>query len=178
MKADSLSNLRAGGCFTSATIRQRDPIGRPTSGRGRMLPLTTQSTAEARSRPGRTPAAIPSSQVSEDTIVNLSEVFKMLSDRSRLKILLALAQSGAMNVTSLRGLLAQTQPKVSQPAVSHHLALLRGARLVRCERQGKECHYRLDSAKVRDLLEQVFSEVGNSNRQIQFEDVSLSLKRR
>ena len=102
----------------------------------------------------------------------------MLSDPSRLKILLGLARSGAMNVTALRELLSQTQPRVSQPAVSHHLSLLRKTRLVHCERHGKECHYRLDSTKLSDLLEQIFSEMGNSNRQLQFEDLSLSLKRR
>jgi DNA-binding transcriptional ArsR family regulator len=119
-----------------------------------------------------------STSISEETITALSEIFQMLSDPSRLKILLGLARGGAMNVTALRQLLAQTQPNVSQPAVSHHLSLLRKTRLVHCERQGKECHYRLDAAKLSNLLEQLFNEMGNSNRQIQLEDLLLSLKRR
>jgi len=104
----------------------------------------------------------------------MCEVFKMLSDPSRLKILLALAQHGAMNVSGLRDLL---QPQ-SQPAVSHHLSLMRFARLVRCDRKGKNNFYRLDSTEAGKMLEQLFGEIGNGTRQINFEDFALSFKRR
>jgi ArsR family transcriptional regulator len=119
------------------------------------------------------------SDVSDDTIQDLSEVFKMLSDGNRLRILLALARNGAMNVTALKDLLDQLQPSVkhSQPAVSHHLSLLKSSRLVRCDRQGRNNCYRLDSKRLGVLLEQFFSEAGNDNRSIQFEELALSLKR-
>ena len=108
---------------------------------------------------------------------DLSDIFRMLADRSRLKIILALARDGAMHVTALKDLLEETQKPVSQPAVSHHLALLRGARLVRCDRQGKKCYYQLESGKLRELLDRVFSELG-SGRQIACEDLVVSLKKR
>jgi ArsR family transcriptional regulator len=112
-------------------------------------------------------------QASEDTIRELCEVFKMLSDRSRLTILFALSHMGPMNVSALRDLLAQ-----SQPAVSHHLALMRTAHLVRCDRRGKHCYYRIDSDKLRGLLDQLFAEMANGNNHIHLEDIALSLRRR
>jgi len=102
----------------------------------------------------------------------------MLADASRLKILLALGRNGPMNVSALRDLLAESHPTVSQPAVSHHLALMRSHHLVRCDRKGKECFYQLDSSEVSDLVEQLFAEIGNGTRQIRLEDLALSLKRR
>src|SRR5262245_29023020 len=112
-------------------------------------------------------------KVSDRTIEGLSEIFKSLSDKSRLKILLALAQDGEMHVSALCELLGQ-----SQPAVSHHLTLMRMNRLVGYRRDGKHNFYRIDSAFVRDLLEHFFNDSGNGPRQIQFEDFALAYKRK
>jgi ArsR family transcriptional regulator len=110
--------------------------------------------------------------VSEGTIKSLSEVFKLLSDCSRLKILLALARDGEMHVSALCDLLGQ-----SQPAVSHHLTLMRMSGLVGYRRDGKHNYYHVDSGLVRDLLEQFFANsVGGP--QLQFEDFSLAFKKR
>jgi DNA-binding transcriptional ArsR family regulator len=136
--------------------------------------LGTTTSVGTRARVSKTAEAVTvATQVSEDTIRDLSEVFKMLADRSRLTILLALAHQGPMNVTALRDLLAQ-----SQPAVSHHLALMRTAHLVRCDRQGKHCYYRIDSDRVRGLLDDLFLQMGNGTKQIHLDDIALSLKRR
>src|SRR5712692_7767099 len=70
----------------------------------------------------RRPAAI---QVSDNTLGRLADIFKLLGDKSRLKILLALAQDNELHVSALCELLDQ-----SQPAVSHHLTLLRMTGLV------------------------------------------------
>ena len=113
-------------------------------------------------------------QADKDAIDHMCEVFKMLSDPSRLKILMALAQNGRMHVSALKDLL-QTQ---SQPAVSHHLSLMRHTRLVRCDRQGKHNFYRLDAAQFGDLIEHLFGEIGNGAKQIHFDDFALSLKRK
>src|SRR4051794_29314508 len=55
-------------------------------------------------------------------VADLSHKFKLLADVSRLKILMALARDGETHVSSLCDMLGQ-----SQPAVSHHLTLLRSA---------------------------------------------------
>src|SRR5262249_19296499 len=62
--------------------------------------------------------AAPPLAVSEPTIERLTEVLKMLADKNRLKVVVALGQYGKMHVTDLCKLLKQ-----SQPAVSHHLTL-------------------------------------------------------
>ena len=117
-------------------------------------------------------ASLSAMNVSDGTIQSLSEIFKLLADRSRLKILLALAQDGEMHVSALCDLLGQ-----SQPAVSHHLTLMRMSGLVGYRRDGKHNFYHVDSGLVRDLLEQFFADSGGGS-QLQFEDFSLAFKKR
>jgi ArsR family transcriptional regulator, arsenate/arsenite/antimonite-responsive transcriptional repressor len=111
-------------------------------------------------------------RVSPRTINGLAQVFKLLADESRLKILLALAQDGELHVTALCELLNQTQP-----AVSHHLTLLRMVGLVGYRRDGKHNYYRVESRLVGELLEQFFADAGNGHKQLTFDDFSLSYKR-
>jgi ArsR family transcriptional regulator len=125
-------------------------------------------------RPAKSPPAL---KVGERTIQDLAELFKQLADKSRLKILLALAQDGELHVSALCKLLRDADGRpASQPAVSHHLNLLRGRRLVSYRRDGKHNYYRIDSALVRGLLQQFFEDTCNGPRQIQFEDFSVSFK--
>ena len=119
------------------------------------------------------PKTVPALKIAERTIAGLAEVFKLLADKSRLKILLALAQDGELHVTALCELLDQ-----SQPAVSHHLTLLRMAGLVGYRRDGKHNYYRVESGLVCDLLEQLFADAGNGHKQLQFEDFSLAYRRK
>jgi ArsR family transcriptional regulator len=119
-----------------------------------------------------TPKLMPNLRVTPRTINGLAQVFKLLAQDSRLKILLALSQDGEMNVTALCDLLGQTQP-----AVSHHLTLLRMTGLVGYRRDGKHNFYRLEAGMVGHLLEQFFDDTGNGHKQLQFEDFSLAYKR-
>jgi ArsR family transcriptional regulator len=118
-------------------------------------------------------AATSALKTSDATIAQLSEVFKLMADKSRLKILLALAQEGEMHVSALCDLLGQ-----SQPAVSHHLTLMRVSHLVGYRRDGKHNFYRLDSRLLRNLIDQFFADSGNSHTQLHFEDFSLAYKRK
>jgi ArsR family transcriptional regulator len=111
-------------------------------------------------------------KVSDDTIKRMAKVFKLLADESRMKILIALAQDGEMHVSALCALLGQ-----SQPAVSHHLTLMRLTGLVSYRRDGKNNFYRLEHGHLRDLLEQVFDDCGNASKLIQFDDFALAYKR-
>jgi ArsR family transcriptional regulator len=65
-------------------------------------------------------------------------LFKLLADATRLRILHFLVQQDELHVRALCDLLGQ-----SQPAVSHHLSLLRAAGLIESRRQGKHNFYRL-----------------------------------
>lgn len=111
-------------------------------------------------------------KVSDETISDLTAMFKLLADKSRLKIVLALAEQGPMHVTALCELLGQTQP-----AVSHHLTLMRIVGLVGFDRNGKHNYYYLASDYVRDLLEQFFSDAGMGKQSLQFDDFSLTYNR-
>src|SRR5438067_13346380 len=68
----------------------------------------------------------------------LVQLFKLLGDETRLRIIYYLMQQNEMNVRTFCRLLRQ-----SQPAVSHHLALLRAAGVIDCRRDGKHNFYRL-----------------------------------
>ena len=136
--------------------------------------MNTFSAMSAKARGTKAPPKTSSSiKVSGRTIHGLAQVFKLLADESRLKILLALAQDGELHVTALCDLLEQTQP-----AVSHHLTLLRMAGLVGYRRDGKHNYYRIESGLVGDLLEQFFADTGNGHKQLQFDEFSLSYKRK
>jgi ArsR family transcriptional regulator len=112
-------------------------------------------------------------RVNNGLINDLTSVFKLLADKSRLKIVLALAQEGQMHVTALCKLLRQ-----SQPAVSHHLTLMRMVGLVGYVRDGKHNFYYLASEHVRDLFERFFRTAGNDQQALEFEDFALSYSRR
>lgn len=139
---------------------------------GESLSATTTKTRTRRTSTAKKSSA-PKISVSDETISELTKVFKMLADDQRLKILLALAQEGELHVSSLCKLLDQ-----SQPAVSHHLTLMRMTGVVGFNRKGKNNFYYLNSAKMRDILEMFFSDTSNSQKQLQFKEFTLNYKTR
>jgi DNA-binding transcriptional ArsR family regulator len=70
----------------------------------------------------------------------LASLFRLLSDKTRLNILLSLAK-GERNVTSLC-----KELELPQPTVSHHLGLLRVNSLIANRRKGKQVFYALHSS--------------------------------
>jgi len=64
-------------------------------------------------------------------------LFNALADPTRRAIFQRLARDGEQTVHALTG-----RARVSQPAVSKHLGVLRRAGLVRHRRAGRETHYR------------------------------------
>jgi DNA-binding transcriptional ArsR family regulator len=87
-------------------------------------------------------------------IRRVAELLKQVSDPTRLQVLMLLSER-ERNVTELCSDLG-TQ---SQPAVSHHLALLRHGRLIEPRRSGKHNFYALTEAG-RELAQVVHSVVG------------------
>ena len=137
--------------------------------------MNTTTAVVPKPRSNKLPPVRPVSRIKipDRTIEGLSDIFKLLADKSRLKILLSLAQEGELHVSALCELLEQ-----SQPAVSHHLTLLRMRNLVGFRRNGKHNFYRIDSAFVAELLEQFFSDSGNGPKQLQFDEFSLAYRRK
>ena len=76
--------------------------------------------------------------IAEPDLDELTNLFRLLADRTRLNILLALT-NGERNVTSL---CAQLQ--LPQPTVSHHLGLLRVSHVIANRRKGKQVFYSLN----------------------------------
>lgn len=68
---------------------------------------------------------------------------KALSDETRQRILQVLQEKGEVCVSDLVGMV-----NVSQPTISHHLMLLKNARLVNSRREGKQIFYSIDRANV------------------------------
>lgn len=79
-------------------------------------------------------------------LYELSDLFKLFADSTRISILWALSES-EMCVCDLCALLG-----MKQPAVSHQLKNLKQARVVKARREGKVIYYTLDDDHIRMLL--------------------------
>jgi len=86
--------------------------------------------------------------ISDHEAQQVAEIFKLLGDPTRVKILQALTKR-ELCVCDLAAVI-----EMGQSAVSHQLRLLRNARLVRYRREGKMAWYSLDDEHVRSLLSQ------------------------
>jgi len=103
---------------------------------------------------------------------DLVRIFKLLSDETRLRILYSLSQAEELHVRALCELL-----QLSQPAVSHHLGMLRNAGIVDPRRDGKHNFYRILPGNFERLLMLVFDGIPESEQAIRFGDLDLSQHR-
>jgi ArsR family transcriptional regulator len=110
--------------------------------------------------------------LSGQTVRDLAQLFKLLADETRLRIMYYLMQKDELNVRTLCRLLVQ-----SQPAVSHHLALLRVAGLIECRRDGKHNFYRLVPKRCQAFLDTVFGVSGHETRRVRVDDAVLTYGR-
>jgi DNA-binding transcriptional ArsR family regulator len=81
---------------------------------------------------------MPAKSTSDQSLQKLCQLFHLLSDKNRLRMVLMLAD-GERNVTDICAAL-----KLAQPTVSHHLGLLRMNGVITPKRQGKKVIYTLD----------------------------------
>jgi len=84
--------------------------------------------------------------LSENTVQQMAETFKVLGDGTRIKILHLLTKQ-EMCVCDIAGTLS-----IGQSAISHQLRVLRNARLVKFRKEGKEAWYSLDDDHVVGLM--------------------------
>lgn len=84
--------------------------------------------------------------LNEKTAARLAELFRSLSDTSRVRIISALAD-GEMNVGALANAVG-----ISESAASHQLRGLRQMRLVRARKSGRQVFYCLDDDHIADLF--------------------------
>ena len=107
--------------------------------------------------------------VSDELVHNLVGLFKLLSDETRLRILYLLTQRNELHVRALCELLHE-----SQPAVSHHLALLRVAGLIDRRREGKHNFYGLKTRQLSALLDMLFATLPEGCSRIRLDDYLLT----
>lgn len=85
---------------------------------------------------------------SEEVLFDLSELFKVFGDSTRIRILYCLFVS-EMCVCDIATLLSMTQS-----AISHQLSVLKRNKLVKSRREGKTIFYSLADSHVRTMLDQ------------------------
>jgi DNA-binding transcriptional ArsR family regulator len=88
----------------------------------------------------------PTIQLSDLQAQHVAELFSVLGDTSRVKIIAALL-NGPMNVQSLADVVG-----ITPSAISHHMRSLRQMQLVRSLKQGREVFYSLDDQHVEELF--------------------------
>jgi DNA-binding transcriptional ArsR family regulator len=91
-------------------------------------------------------AAVRSRLLGARSVEAVAEVFKLLGDPTRVRLVdaLSLGERCVCDLAAIVGL--------SESAVSHQLRLLRAARLVRVRRAGRHAFYALDDHHVVGLL--------------------------
>ncbi len=91
--------------------------------------------------------------ISEEKVTQMSRLFKLISDPTRIRILYVL-ESNAMTVTKLVEAL-----QMNQTTVSHQLRILRDNNLVSFKKQGREIVYSLTDAHVHTIFTQASEHV-------------------
>ncbi len=91
--------------------------------------------------------------ISIDQTIELADTFAILGDGTRLSILIACLEK-ELSVGSV----AQ-ELNLSQSLVSHHLRLLKAARLVKSRREGKYIYYTSADSHISNMLENMIHHI-------------------
>ena len=84
----------------------------------------------------------------ENTLYDVAELFKNVSDSTRIRILYKLFDK-ELSVSEICELL-----NMNQSAISHQLRILKNAKLVKNRREGKTIYYSLDDDHVYNIISQ------------------------
>ncbi len=89
----------------------------------------------------------------DSDVAELADMFRLLGDTTRLRIVLACLDE-PISVGDIAG-----QLELSPSLVSHHLRLLRAARVVKAERQGKQVFYAAADQHVSGVLADMLAHI-------------------
>ena len=89
----------------------------------------------------------------DDTLIDLSELFKVFGDSTRIKILTALS-CGELCVCDICKLLNMTKS-----AISHQLRVLRQSKIVKSRKSGKEVNYSLTDDHIIGIMNMALDHV-------------------
>ncbi|NHC39217.1 winged helix-turn-helix transcriptional regulator [Bacillus sp. MM2020_1] len=90
--------------------------------------------------------------VSEQNTMAVSQIFKALSDDTRIKIAYSLSEEDELCVCDVANIVGCTTA-----TASHHLRLLRNLGLAKYRKEGKLVFYSLDDDHVRQLIQIAFT---------------------
>lgn len=94
-----------------------------------------------------------SKKADDDRAPELADLFRLLGDASRLRIVIACLDTPVAVSAIADGL------GLSLSLVSHHLRLLRAARLVRGLREGKQVFYQVADHHVRGMITEMLEHI-------------------
>ena len=124
------------------------------------------------------PAAEPQSDearlaaLSTATTRDLVQLFKLLGDDTRVRVLHYLTQREEINVRTLCKLLGE-----SHPAVSRHLALLKEDGIIACRKAGKHNYYHIVPKRLQAYLDLIFGASRGETKKVRIEDAMLTYGR-
>ena len=90
---------------------------------------------------------VAADEIESELVDQLADLFSLMGDPTRLKIIISCLRE-PISVTDIAERLS-----LSQPLVSHHLRLLKAARMVRAERRGKQVFYVAADAHVQCVID-------------------------
>jgi ArsR family transcriptional regulator, lead/cadmium/zinc/bismuth-responsive transcriptional repressor len=96
-------------------------------------------------------------RIGEDQVVQLAEMFRLMSDPTRLRIILA-----CLDAPAAPGEMAE-RLGISASLVSHHLRLLRAARLLGADRRGRQVFYAVGDQHIRSMLSDMVDHVAEED---------------
>jgi DNA-binding transcriptional ArsR family regulator len=96
-------------------------------------------------------------RIGDDQVVELAEMFRLMSDPTRLRIILA-----CLDAPAAVGAMAE-RLGLSSSLVSHHLRLLRAARLLGAERRGRQVFYVVGDLHIRSMLSDMVDHVAEED---------------
>lgn len=99
------------------------------------------------------PDASQTQELSTDQISDLADMFRLMSDPSRLRIIME-----CLHTPTSVGDIASSL-KLSTSLVSHHLRLLRAGRIIQFERKGARVFYKISDEHVRHVLQNMAAHV-------------------
>lgn len=105
------------------------------------------------------PKLVSTIVASEETIVQLADLFRIMGDPSRLSIVLTCLKE-PISVGDIADRLG-----LSASLVSHHLRLLRAARVLKAERRGKQMFYSACDDHIECVIEDMVAHIGEPSEE-------------
>lgn len=102
--------------------------------------------------------AVQGSLPDDDMVQELAEIFGILSDPGRLRLLASLLEGGELCVCDLAAAAG-----MAESTTSHALRLLRAHQVVKARRAGRMMHYSLRDGHVRMLLDVALEHVAHAD---------------